>query len=169
MLRFSMITKKAIKLPSSKEVFCHGNGDFEKNTLIALLEEGWRRKLKSNDKIITTEDYLPHSFYKEGGKCPTENDLKFKKEIISYGELKKIYERMFDQKYSPYAEQERSNFENAVIERRAQGRAAWGNYIATMDYLRQIEEAREEQRLENECDKEGLAKLRAKQDKRYRL
>ena len=160
----------AIKLPSSRKVFCHGDGTFEKNTLIALLEEGWKRKLKSKDKIITTEDYLPDSFYEKGGSCPTENDLRFKKEIVTYGELNKIYERMFDEKYSPEAEEERNNFEMDVIERQGQRREAWGWYAHTMAVERAIEreQKREEQlRGKDSSEKERLKKEWEKEDKNY--
>lgn len=156
--------KKAIRLPSSKEVFGHDNGNCEKNTLVSLLEEGLKRKLKSKDKIIITNESLRDNFNYEN--IPTENDLILKKEIITYGELNRIYERVFDRKYSPEEEKERSDFEIAVLERRGQARGAWGNYMSTMNYLRAVDEAREEQELIRKNDEEGLEKLRTKQNKR---
>jgi hypothetical protein len=104
LLKIFMIAKKVIKLPSSKKVFGHDDGTCEKATLIALLGEGFKRKLNPTDKIFITEEYLPDDFL---GDSPTLANLKNRQSTITYGELNKLYENRYGKKYSPEAEKER--------------------------------------------------------------
>lgn len=101
-----MVSKKVIKLPSSKKVFGHDDGTCDVKTLVSLLGEGLKRKLKSMDKISIIEEYLP------AGVCdnPTTANLKDRKSTITYGRLNELYVEFFDKKYSSEAEQEREEF-----------------------------------------------------------
>jgi hypothetical protein len=114
-----MISKKVIKLPSSKKVFGHDDGTCEEKTLISLLEEGSKRKLKLRDKIFITEEYLPDDFL---GDSPTLANLKNRPSTITYGELNRLYENRYGKKYSFKEEEERKAFEKEVLWKRAQGR-----------------------------------------------
>lgn len=97
----------AIKLPSSNNVFGHDDGTYETNTLVALLREGLKRKLKPTDKVIIIEEYLP------AGVCdnPGFGNLKDRKSTITYEELVNLYEKQFHQKYSSEAEKERKSLD----------------------------------------------------------
>jgi hypothetical protein len=103
-----MVTKKVIKLPSSKKVFGHDDGTCEEKTLVSLLEEGSKRKLKLRDKIFITEEYLPDDFL---GDSPTLANLKNRPSTITYSELNRLYENRYGKKYSPEAEKERRESE----------------------------------------------------------
>jgi hypothetical protein len=159
--------KKAIRLRSSNKVYGHDDGSFVEHTLVSLLEEGWKKKLKDNDRVIVTDEYLRDNFNSDD--IPTENDLRLKKEIITYGELKRVYERTFDREYSPEEEKERSDFQLACLEKEGERRGAWGMYSQTMSYIRAIEEDREEKRLIENRDEKGLAKFKEKQNNRTRM
>jgi hypothetical protein len=160
-----MERKNAIKLSSSDEILFRCDSDFFDNTLVSLLEEGYDKGLENKDKILISYEILPRSFK---GECPDESDLVFKQKTISYGELKRGYKRWFGEEYSPEVEEKRSDFQMAVMEKQAQRRSAWGAYMQTIKILDAIEEEREEQRLTRKGDKEGLEKLKEKQDKRKR-
>jgi hypothetical protein len=159
--------RKAIVLPSSGKVYGHDDDSYVEHTLVALLDEASSIRLTDKDNIVTMCEYLPDDFPDDVD--PTISDLKLKKEIIKYKDLKDTYKMSFGREYSPQSDEERRDFKLAVMEREGQRRAAWGNYAATMDYIRAVEEAQEEQRLEQEGDDEGLEKLRAKQNKRNRM
>lgn len=104
------MTKKslinAIRLPSSKKIFGHDDGTCDTSTLVALLEEGLKKKLISKDKIIITEEYLPENVCDN----PGIGSLRDRKAIITYGKLKELYKNFFGKKYSPEVEQEREGF-----------------------------------------------------------
>jgi len=91
-----MVVKKAIKLSSSERIFGHDDGTCDTNTLVSLLEEGLKMELKSEDKIIITEEYLPE------GVCdnPGVGSLRNRKSIITYGRINEVYESFFGKRYS---------------------------------------------------------------------
>lgn len=109
----------AIKLPSSKKIFGHDNGNYEEGTLIALLEEGLKKNLKSTDKIMIIEEYLPE------GVCenPGIGNLKDRPSTITYGELNQLYENRFNKKYSPEEENERKVFDQEALMKSSQRKA----------------------------------------------
>lgn len=111
-----MKRKNPIRLPSSKEIFGHDDGTCETNTLVSLLEEGLKKKLKSKDKIIITEEYLPE------GVCdnPGLGSLRNRKSVITYGKLNKLYEEFSGKKYSPEKEKERKEFDKEMTMRNFQ-------------------------------------------------
>ncbi|MGY4884523.1 MAG: hypothetical protein ACP5NZ_03005 [Nanobdellota archaeon] len=157
--------KKAIKLPSSENVYGHDDGSYVESTLIALLDEASNMGLKDNDRIITMCEYLPDDFPDDID--PTLADLKLKKEIMRYKDLKDTYKMSFGREYSPQTDEERRDFRMAVIEREAQRRGAWGWYVQTMAFTRaaEKEQKREEQlRGKDSIEKERLKKEWEKED-----
>lgn len=154
---------KAIRLPSSKEILFRCDGDFFDNPFISLLGEGHEKKLKRNDRIIITYKDLPKNF---NGDFPSESDLILKERTIKYGDLKDAYLKWEGREYSPEVEQERSNFEMAVMEKQAQRRGAWAGYTQITNHIKAVEEYKEERMLIYTGNKKGLEKLKEKQDKR---
>lgn len=158
--------KKAIRLPSSEKVYGHDDGSFVEHTLVALLDEASSMGLKDNDRIITMCEYLPDDFPDDVD--PTLADLKLKKEIMSYRDLKAVYKMGFGVEYSSQTDEERRDFRMAAMEREGQRRGAWGWYVQTMAVTRAIEkeQKREEQlRGKDSSEKERLKKEWEKEDK----
>jgi hypothetical protein len=157
--------KKAIELPSSGKVYGHEDGSYVEHTLISLLDEASSMGLKDNDRIVTRSEFLPDDFPEDVD--PTLADLKLKKEIMSYRDLKSVYKRSFGIEYSYETEEERSNFRMAAMEREGQRRGAWGWYVQTMAVERAVEkEQKREEKLrgKDSSEKERLKKEWEKED-----
>jgi hypothetical protein len=156
--------KKAITLPSSKEVYGHDDFSFVEHTLVALLDEASGMNLKDNDRIITMHEYLPDNF--PADVDPTIADLKLKKEIMNYKDLKAVYKRAFGREYSYENEGDRRDFNIAAMEREGERRGAWGMFVQTMALVHAAEkeekreailrgkDPREKERLKKEWEKE---------------
>ena len=160
--------KKAITLPSSGEVYSHDDGSYVEHTVVALLDEASSRGLKDNDRIVTMCELLPDNFPYDVD--PTLADLKLKKEIMRYKDLKDTYKMGFGVEYSPQSDEERRNDRIEAYEREGQRRGAWGWYVQTMAVERAVEKEkkREEQlRGKDSGEKERLKKEWEKEDKGY--
>jgi hypothetical protein len=158
--------KKAIELPSSGNVYGHDDGSYVEHTLVVLLDEASSMSLKDNDRIVTMCEFLPDDFPDDVD--PTLADLKLKKEIMKYKDLKDTYKMSFGREYSPKTDERRRNDRIEAYEREGRRRGAWGWYVQTMAVERAVEkeQKREEQlRGKDSREKERLKKEWEKEDK----
>lgn len=139
----------AVRLPSSDKLFLHDDDSFEEKVLVSLLEEAHGKKLPMKTKIIFTERKLDYDQLPIGYDTmpeyynSLENYLVYFESEISLEELHELYEKVFKSKFTPEEAEERRSFEMAVMEKRAQGRAAWGVYVSTMGALKVLKAEKE--------------------------
>jgi len=128
----------AVKLPSSNRIFGRDNGDFEKNILVSLLNEAYKRKLLNKTKIIVSNVYMTKNA--PNNLWDYSDYFELKKSQMNLAKLKKLYRNTFGVNYSPEFEEERKRNEFAALEKEGEKVGAWGSYL----YLGRLENEKEE-------------------------